>query len=721
MNLLNKLSMNSIKLNKRRSIAIITGIMLAVALLTAVSSMVYCGYYSLLAYEKNTKGDHHVVIYDVSESEAVGYEAIDGVDSVWTDEGACYIKMDRSGLMDYNRTLGDILGISEAAADYLMGDSDYSDEEYEAIMTELGNIEHGWDINTTLMILEADPLKESALKIVIYMGIAAALVVILTSIYCIRNSFDISITERIRQYGMLSSVGATGRQIRKNVFFEAFVLGAAGLLLGLCLGVLAEYILVRLTDHMLFETYSEGFHVYFVISPLAIFAALLMGVITIYFSARKSAVRASKISPINAIRNIEDIKADKKKLKIPGWVERRFGTPGVISYKSTKRSKKRFRTSQISIVVSVVVFISSVYFASMTYDTLESAYDWDYSVSASIDCDDAYEVMREIASYDEVEAYSLVRSLIYDVSSIDVLSDDYKEYAGSDDYDITAAVDVRSVGDEAFGSYCEKLGLDADEVTDNKEGIYIFAPSGSRKDEIIVATLDAKAGDVVTGRIDHDYYGLDEDDTGEMSVSIAAVTSEFPIAGKAWGGHEYIVVSDSFMDELTARTGANSTVMGFFATDSASKLYSRIDDTLSDLSYDEGVGYAISNLEESYNAMKMFLLTLGIFLFGFILVVMLIGLTNIYNTINTGIELRKSEFAALFSVGMTPKQFEQMIRLESMFVGAKALAIGIPVSVLISVALYVIMVSSADDPSALSYRPPVLEAVISIIVVIGLL
>ena len=148
---------------------------------------------------------------------------------------------------------------------------------------------------------------------------------------------------------------------------------------------------------------------------------------------------------------------------------------------------------------------------------------------------------------------------------------------------------------------------------------------------------------------------------------------------------------------------------------------SRINDTLSDLSYDEGVGYAISNLEESYNAMKMFLLTLGIFLFGFILVVMLIGLTNIYNTINTGIELRKSEFAALFSVGMTPKQFEQMIRLESMFVGAKALVIGIPVSVLISVALYVIMVSSADDPSALSYRPPVLEAVISIIVVIGLL
>ena len=75
---------------------------------------------------------------------------------------------------------------------------------------------------------------------------------------------------------------------------------------------------------------------------------------------------------------------------------------------------------------------------------------------------------------------------------------------------------------------------------------------------------------------------------------------------------------------------------------------------------------------------------MAIFLYGFILVVALIGITNIFNTITTNMELRAPEFAMLKSIGMTRKEFRRMIWLEGMFYGGKALLIGIPLGIMLS-------------------------------------
>jgi putative ABC transport system permease protein len=78
----------------------------------------------------------------------------------------------------------------------------------------------------------------------------------------------------------------------------------------------------------------------------------------------------------------------------------------------------------------------------------------------------------------------------------------------------------------------------------------------------------------------------------------------------------------------------------------------------------------------------------SIFLYGFITVVALIGITNIFNTITTNMELRAPEFAMLKSVGMTNREFRRMIWLEGMFYGGKALLIGIPLGLLISLGFH---------------------------------
>ena len=75
----------------------------------------------------------------------------------------------------------------------------------------------------------------------------------------------------------------------------------------------------------------------------------------------------------------------------------------------------------------------------------------------------------------------------------------------------------------------------------------------------------------------------------------------------------------------------------------------------------------------------------AIFLYGFITVVALIGITNIFNTVTTNMELRAPEFAMLRSMGMTGREFRRMIWLEGIFYGGKALLIGIPAGLLLSV------------------------------------
>ena len=104
----------------------------------------------------------------------------------------------------------------------------------------------------------------------------------------------------------------------------------------------------------------------FKISYLAIILAIITSIITIYLSCIKSARRASKISPIEAIRNNLDIKIKNNKLTTPKIIKKIFKTPGVLAYKNLKRNKKKYKTTVISLVVSILTFITMNTFITYT-------------------------------------------------------------------------------------------------------------------------------------------------------------------------------------------------------------------------------------------------------------------------------------------------------------------------------------------------------------------
>ena len=96
----------------------------------------------------------------------------------------------------------------------------------------------------------------------------------------------------------------------------------------------------------------------------------------------------------------------------------------------------------------------------------------------------------------------------------------------------------------------------------------------------------------------------------------------------------------------------------------------------------------IVNLEDVAKEEKSMILVTNIFLYGFIAVITLIGVTNIFNTITSNMELRQKEFAMLKSIGMTKKEFNRMINLETLFYGTKSLLYGIILGLLGTLAMY---------------------------------
>ena len=170
-------------------------------------------------------------------------------------------------------------------------------------------------INSELLAYEGANLSDETLKLIYGLGAFIMAIVLVSSVFVIRNGFAISITERLKQYGMLSSIGATKKQIKKSVYFEGFILGIIGIPLGILSGILAIYILVQVVNYILKDFITNSSLLTYSISWSAIIVSIVVATITIWLSCKKSAKKASKVTPIEAIRSSEDVKLKAKKIK----------------------------------------------------------------------------------------------------------------------------------------------------------------------------------------------------------------------------------------------------------------------------------------------------------------------------------------------------------------------------------------------------------------------
>ena len=582
-------------------------------------------------------------------------------------------------------------------------------------------------INSELLAYEGANLSDETLKLIYGLGAFIMAIVLISSVFVIRNGFAISITERLKQYGMLSSIGATKKQIKKSVYFEGFILGIIGIPLGILSGILAIYILVQVVNYILKDFVTNSSLLTYSISWSAIIVSIVVATITIWFSCKKSAKKASKVTPIEAIRSSEDVKLKAKKIKCPKIITKIFKTGGEIAYKNLKRSKKKYRTTVISIIVSVVIFIAISSFIEYGFK-MSSAYyteiDYDYVVycNNNVSSEDKEEYLKEkekntkiladISNLADIDEYSINKYISLEMPMDDKHKAELTEYGKyiKEHYLANVEIDtvnIVSLSKDEYNRYLKKIGGNYDSYKDGAILVDNNINTVENGKKAQGSMYNWKKGDTIQGKINNKDY----------SIKIINKTEE-TVKGinNLYNTEATLIVSDEWLEK---NIGDYETISMYAKTKDADKLDEEIEQYKQEKNIEDSE-IRIFNIQESVRAQNAVVLVISIFLYGFIGVITLIGITNIFNTITTNMNLRKKEFAMLKSIGMTKKEFNRMIRLESIFYGVKSLIIGIPIGILLSYGMYNVF----KDNMQMSYNLPLKAIIISIIfvsIIIGII
>ena len=684
-----------------------------------------------------------------------------------------YSRYTQKALRNKDAVTADIIGVDEKLFAKANDSSvEMTAEESDRFLKEMEDAKYDIYINGFLISYECVFPIDGTFKALFTVAVVVALIIILTSVYCIKNSFNISITEKIRQYGMLASVGATRRQIKSSVKTEAAMLGVVGIPVGTMSGILAALVLVKVVNALSagWLNFALSFHT----SLPALILAVILSIATIYFSATGSARRAAKVTPLEAIRNTKEIKIKSAKLKTPAIIGRIWGIGGVISYKNIKRNNKKYRTTVTSIVICSVTFIVISYFMSMAFSMVGMSYastDYNIGINMSYKKDVDIEKLSELVnSIEGVDDYLVGAGYDFDVDN-PKYTKEYGEYCRQlydESEDVSQMFLITVLDDKSYDKYASDAGIkNAAEgaILVNKYTFDVYNENSSKYVKKEMELYKYKAGDTIecgynvyddasdddnavegdtesstddNNAVEGDTESSTEDNNGyvdeetinngvrkTVDVTIAGVTDKVPIGYKGYSYTTLLFMNQKGFESLWADGKSGNELKPGYASYSAYVVAENADDyqdtfekeTEENPEYSQ-ISFYVSNLDKEMRDEKSLFTLLGVFAYGLIVVIALIGITNIINTLSTGMELRSREFATLRSIGMTDKQFAGMVRLESVFISVKALVIGVPLGVLISYLLCVMM-NRMDD--AIMYEPPYKAIILCIVVVIMLI
>lgn len=674
-----------------------------------------------------------------------------------------YSRYTKKALRNKDAVTADIIGVDEKLFEKANNSSvEMSAEESDRFLKEMENAKYDIYINGYLISYECVFPIDGTFKALFTVAAVVALIIILTSVYCIKNSFNISITEKIRQYGMLASVGATRRQIKSSVKTEAAMLGVVGIPVGTMSGILASLILVKVVNALSagWLNFALSFHT----SLHVLILAVILSIATIYFSATGSARRAAKVTPLEAIRNTKEIKIKSAKLKTPAIIGRIWGIGGVISYKNIKRNNKKYRTTVTSIVICSVTFIVISYFMSMAFSVVGMSYaSVDYNIGINMSCKkdlDIEKISELLSGIEGAEDYLVGAGYYFDVDKPEYTKE-YGEYCGQlydDSEDVSQEFLITVLNDKSYDKYASDAGIknaDTGAILVNKGTFDVYNEKSSKYVKEEMELYKYKAGDTIRcGYNVYDDASSDdnavegdtessteintEDNSGyvdeetinngvrkTLDVTIAGVTDKVPTCYNGYGNTSLLFMNKKGFESLWAdgKSGnelkpGNAIYSAYVVAENADEYQDTFEKETEENPEYSQISFYVSNMDKQMRDEKSLFTLLGVFAYGLIVVIALIGITNIINTLSTGMELRSREFATLRSIGMTDKQFAGMVRLESVFISVKALVIGVPLGILISYLLCVMM-NRMDD--AIIYEPPYKAIILCIVVVIMLI
>lgn len=611
-------------------------------------------------------------------------------------------------------SIGENIGLVQADEasdeDYSYNDQTsmyYKDIEFnEGLLRLLGASSYD-NINTTLILI---------------VGLVASLVIIAT-IATIYNSFSIAISERKKQFGILNSIGATKSQVMKLVFLEGFLVSIVGIPIGLLSGTIAIDIVFKVIKTF-FKTSAFGeLELRVVFSPVVLISSTIIILLTIFISAIIPAINAAKISPLEAIKNSSNLKVGK--IKSSKLVKKIFKTEGELAYKNLRRNKGKFRITLFSLIISIVIFISFNGFVDMFIETNQINYGtitndltlYENKLFTKEEVQNTIDELKKINGLKDIaidKGYNL--NVHVDEKNINKDLKESLKQSGYVDMDNSTYNFINSrlstPGDFSISNIKLSEGKFDKETAKAENGVilvrYSYQESLAKKGKVVLTNY--KVGDTLNCTV----YSYDSDGNEkqkEVKLKILAITDEVLTGDIQYPQTSFGVVAyDDLIHSLGIKDDESSSNPYYVATNQEKSTRDEVKKVAEEnsLSVIDSIDEA-QKLEQTMNIMK-------IFVYGFIVVISLVSVTNIINTISTNINLRKREFAVIKSIGVTPQGFKKMIYMESILYGILSLLYGIPIGICLNVLMNRILEGMITVQTLIPYKS-ILICIISIFII----
>ena len=578
--------------------------------------------------------------------------------------------------------------------------------------------------NSTLLALYGESTYGNVMS---SMGGMMIIMLSLVSIGCIiviYNSFAISVMERKKEFGLLSSIGATKRQLSHTVFFEAVVVGVIGIILGILGAYIGIGCVILIINNLISDMLEYKLHL--VTNPLFIIIPVIFMIIVIGVSAFIPSRRASRVSPIEAIRQNDDIKINKKKIRTSKLALKLFGIEGEIALKNIKRNKKKYRVTIVSLFISIVLFISFSSYMNYTLNTASSVMGevpYDYQISYFGDDPnndkEALDKINEIVKSSDVKeyvSYSVSNlSIIGDYTYSDEYLDFYKSAYGDDGIKVLNNLKYQSIyilalDDNSYNKYKKLIGLDKDSVILLNKFKGVSYGNNKRVNYNIPV--------INNGNINIKICNFDDDEDVDTTKycnknidNIFVTNKSFDLIEEFSYMSDFKIVVNKKLYDSISDSSTHYTQFNIISDNT-----NNIDKLTKDLDKYSNVNY--TNIKEAMKQANNLILVVKILMYGFISLVTLIGVTSVFNTISTSMALRKREFAVLRSIGLTNRGFNKILFFESLFFGMKSLIFAIPVSIGVTVLIHYALADMMSISTIIIPWKYIIISIVSVFVIV---
>ena len=577
--------------------------------------------------------------------------------------------------------------------------------------------------NSTLLALYGESTYGNVMS---SMGGMMIIMLSLVSIGCIiviYNSFAISVMERKKEFGLLSSIGATKRQLSHTVFFEAVFVGVIGIILGILGAYIGIGCVILIINNLISDMLE--YKLYLVTNYLFIIIPVIFMIIVIGISAFIPSRRASKVSPIEAIRQNDDIKINKKKIRTSKLVLKLFGIEGEIALKNIKRNKKKYRVTIVSLFISIVLFISFSSYMNYTLNTASSVmgevpYDYQISYFGDDNNKEALDKINEIVKSSDVKEY-----VSYSVSNLSIIGnytysdeylDFYKSAYGDDGIKALNNLKYQNIyilvlDDNSYNKYKKLIGLDKDSVIllNRFKGV---SYGNNKRVNYDIPVINSGDINIKICNFDDDEENVDTTKYCNKNIDNIFVTNKsFDLIEEFSYMDDFKLIVNKKLYDSILDGGTNFTQFNIISDNT-----NNIDKLTKELDKYNNVNYI--NIKESMKQTNNLILVVKILMYGFISLVTLIGVTSVFNTISTSMALRKREFAVLRSIGLTRGGFNKMLFFESLFFGMKSLIFALPVSIGVTILIHYSLADMVSISTIIIPWKAIIISIVSVFIIV---